>query len=289
MENTTPEGTPIHREILQKLAKGSRVALIYHLQRGDAAAYDNWYGKSSQLLESMAGSRLFAMSVDPVPREGMFVDEIVIDEYPSVEIALQVVTATLAELTEGCRNVTILAVQPEPSLKLRLVRMVARLMHFFKGIHDSGTPTANWQADNPAVWPDERQMAVARQQDLDQPFLVYNLNKNRKVAQYGNPPADSKPCSGEEAYERYSKIAGAQLLRRGAYPVYGGKPLGILIGDDTMLSDDWDKFILVYYPQRRNLLAMIEGDAFKSGQRHRDAGLERVAIFMGKVKNAGAD
>jgi hypothetical protein len=68
----------------------------------------------------------------------------------------------------------------------------------------------------------------------------------------------------------------------GWYPVYGGKPLGILAGDENnMLYDNWSKFILVYYPERRNPLAMIEGKEFKSGQHHRDAGLDRVAIFMG--------
>jgi len=285
MKNTKSKVAAVHRDIFQKVVKGSRVALIYHLEVRDISLYNNWLRKSNDLLESMPGNRLFNMSEDPVPREGKFIDEIVIDEYASVAVALKFVTATQADLTDSCRNVTVLAIQPETPLKLCIVRIVARLMHFFKGINDSGTPTANWKDDNTAVWPDEQQMAMARDQDLDRSLLVYNLNKNKKVAQYQDPHAASKPCSGEEAYERYSKIAGAQLLRRGAYPVYGGKPLGILIGgDDNILFDNWSKFILVHYPQRRNLLAMIEGDEFKSGQHHRDAGLERVAIFMGNDK-----
>jgi len=284
MKNTT-----IQPDILQKVAKGSRVALIYHLQVRDKEAYSNWYIKSTDLLKSMGGSRLFNMSVDPVPREGMFVDEIFIDEYPSAEDTLKFIAATEAELSESCQNVTILAIQPEPQLKIRIVRVIAFLMHFFKGIYDNGTPTASWKAHNTAVWPDEKQMSVARKQDLDRPLLVYNLNKNKKIAQYQDSPQDAKQCSGEEAYERYSKIAGAQLLRRGAYPVYGGKPLGILAGgENNMLYDNWSKFILVYYPQRRNLLAMIEGEEFKSGQHHRDAGLDRVAIFMGNDKMSEA-
>ena len=102
------------------------------------------------------------------------------------------------------------------------------------------------------------------------------------MAQYQTPSPGAKPISGAEAYERYSKIAGTQLLRRGACPVYGGKPIGLFSGgSNNMLADSWSKFIFVYYPQRRNLLAMIEGDEFKRGQYHRDAGLERVAIFMG--------
>lgn len=288
MNSTKSEVTAIQQDIFQQVAKGGRVALVYHLQVRDGVAYNNWLRKSNELLESMAGSRLFNMSVDPVPREGMLVDEIIIDEFPLAEVALKFILATQDDLTDSC-NVTVLAIQPEPPLKLRIVRIVAWLMHFFRGIDDSGIPTADWKANNTAVWPDEQQMMVARGQDLDRPLLVYNLNKNRKVAQYQDPPQGAKPCSGEEAYERYSKIAGAQLLRRGAYPVYGGKPIGILIGSGVnMLADNWSKFILVYYPQRRNLLAMIEGKEFKSGQYHRDAGLERVAIFMGNDKRNDA-
>jgi len=128
-------------------------------------------------------------------------------------------------------------------------------------------------------------MKVARQQDLSEPILVYNLNKNRNIAQYGvEENANTKPCSGKDAYERYSKIAGPLLLRRGAFPVYGGKPIGILHGVNNMLNDTWDKFVLVHYPQRRNLLSMIESEQYKSSQYHRDAGLDRVAIFIGNYK-----
>jgi len=287
MKSTRFQITATQRDRLQRATQGGRVALVYHLQVRDGAAYDNWLKKSIDLLESLAGSRLFMMAVDPAPREGLLVDEIIIDEYASSGTALQFVAATQADLTDCCHFVAVLAIQPEPPIKLRVVRILAWFMHLLRGIHDSGIPTANWKAENTAVWPDDRQMAVAREQDLDRPLLVYNLNKNRKVAQYHDVSPGYRPCSGEEAYERYSKIAGAQMLRRGAYPVYGGKPIGILMGGhDSMLADNWSKFNLVYYPQRRNLLAMIESDEFKTGQHHREAGLERVAIFMGSDKRA---
>jgi hypothetical protein len=35
-------------DILQKVAKRSRVALIYHLQIRDKKAYGNWYAKSAE-------------------------------------------------------------------------------------------------------------------------------------------------------------------------------------------------------------------------------------------------
>lgn len=125
------------------------------------------------------------------------------------------------------------------------------------------------------------QMAVARSQNLDEPLFVYNLNKNKTVADYQPPEAGGEQVSGQQAYDRYAKIAGFGLLRRGAFPVYGGKSICLLDSDDDcMLADRWDKFIFVRYSQRRNLLAIIESDEFSKGQVHRDAGLERAVIFM---------
>ena len=80
MKKTKSEVKTVHRDVFQKVDKGSRVALIYHLQVREAVAYNNWLRKSDDLLKSIAGKRLFAVSVDPVPREGMYVDEIIIDE-----------------------------------------------------------------------------------------------------------------------------------------------------------------------------------------------------------------
>lgn len=164
-----------------------------------------------------------------------------------------------------------------------MVKGISWLVRFFKGLTDKGVPSARWRAGNADVWPDENQMKVARAQDLDEPLFVYNLNKYKPVAEYKDFNEDGRKVSGKEAYDRYSKIAGLELLRRGAYPVYGGKPV-CLFGnrEDCMLADSWDHFIFVRYPQRRNLLATIESDEFHKGEVHRDAGLERVAIFMAK-------
>jgi hypothetical protein len=127
-----------------------------------------------------------------------------------------------------------------------------------KGVTYRGIPSAHWQTDNTAVWPDEAQLKVARSRNLDEPLFVYNMNKYKPAATYLSPGADGQRISGERAYGHYARIAGFELLRRGAFPVYGGKPIGLLEGrEDCMLADRWDKFIFVRYPQRRNLLATI--------------------------------
>jgi len=273
----------IDKESCPKAVAGAgakKVAFVYHLKIRDSKGYAEWLRESQY---SLNGKRLFRVKTDPVAREGMLIDEIVIDEFPSVQEAFDFMSAFYETLKQVCTEYAVLAIMPEPSITFHLVKGISWLVRLFKGITDKGIPTATWKAANTAVWPDENQMTVARAQDLDEPLFVYNLNKYKTVAKYKDFDEDAKKISGKEAYDRYSNIAGFELLRRGAYPVYGGKPI-CLFGsrEDCMLADSWDHFIFVRYPQRRNLLATIESHEFHKGEVHRDAGLERVAIFIAK-------
>ena len=246
----------------------------------DQNGYNTWLNESKNSFNS---KRLFRVKADPVAREGMLIDEIVIDEFPSAQKAFDFMSAFAGALNQACSEHTVLVIMPEPSITFHVVKCISWFARLFKGVTDKGIPTAAWRAENIAVWPDDKQMTVARAQDLDEPLFVYNLNKYKPNAEYKDSYQGVKKISGKEAYDRYSKIAGFELLRRGAYPVYGGKPI-CLFGShrDCMLADRWDHFIFVRYPQRRNLLATIESDEFHKGEVHRNAGLERVAIFMAK-------
>ncbi len=260
-----------------------KVALVHHLKIIDLNGYDKWLRESEDKFNS---KRLFRVKADPVARAGMLIDEIIIDEFPSIQSAIKFLSTFDETIVRVCAEYTVLAIEPEPSITFYLVKTISRVVRFFKGVTDKGIPTATWKAENNAIWPDENQMAVARAQDLDEPLFVYNLNKYKPNAEYSDSDEDAKDISGKEAYDRYSKIAGFELLRRGAYPVYGGKPIYLFAShNDCMLADRWDHFIFVRYPQRRNLLAMIESEEFHKGQVHRDAGLERVAIFFAKKPN----
>ncbi|NOU49066.1 Dimeric alpha-beta barrel [Pseudoalteromonas sp. JBTF-M23] len=258
----------------------NRVSFVYHLKISDIDGYKTWLNESEH---SFSGKRLYRVKADPVAREGMLVDEILIDEFYSVQKGLDFLSTLGGALERFCSEYAILVIKPEPPIVFHLVKWISRLIRLFKGTTDKGTPSANWSAENIAVWPDDKQMEVARAQNLDETLFVYNLNKYKPVAQYSDVNEGSKNVSGKEAYDRYSKIAGFELLRRGAYPVYGGKPICIFSSDkDCMLAQHWDHFIFVRYPQRRNLLATIESEEFNKGEVHRDAGLQRVAICMGK-------
>ncbi|WP_431688745.1 Dimeric alpha-beta barrel [Hahella sp. NBU794] len=263
---------------LEKRAAGKRVALVFHLKIKRSEDYLSWLRESAN---QCGGERLFRVQADPVAREGMWLDEILIDEFPSPKAALSFMATHGEALRRHCESWAVLAVVPESPWLFRMVRWMSRLIQVFKGVRDTGTPAAGWAAENTAIWPDQAQMAVARSQSLDDPLFVYNLNKYKAVAEYQGEVESEPSVSGKEAYDRYAKLAGFELMRRGAFPVYGGTPVCLLAGEpDCMLQDNWDKFIFVRYPQRRNLLATIEGDAFGESQKHRDAGLARVAIFM---------
>ncbi len=266
------------RQTLEKVAGVRKVALIFHLKIEDFATYEKWLRESNNQFGSR---RLYRIKVDPAPREGMLIDEIVIDEHLSAQSALKFISTFGAELKQFCSVHAVLAIVPESPVTFRIVKAISWIVRLFKGVKDKGMQPSNWKADNVAVWPDENQMNVARNQNLDETLFVYNLNKYKSVASYQASDNMGKQISGKEAYDRYAKIAGFELLRRGAFPVYGGEPICLLEGSrDCMLSDHWDKFIFVRYPQRRDLLATIESDEFQNGQIHRDAGLKRVAIFM---------
>jgi hypothetical protein len=261
-------------------AGARKVAFVYHLEIEDFNGYKKWLNESK---DEFGSKRLFRVKADPVSRERMLIDEIVIDEYPTPQTALKFMSAFDVALKQVCTVHAVIAVVPEPSFTFRLVKVLSWVVQLFKSVTDEGIPTAKWKAENIAVWPDQEQMRVARNQDLDEPLFVYNLNQYKSIADYADSGKNAKEVSGRKAYDRYSRIAGFELLRRGAYPVYGGKPICLFVNHkDCMLADRWDHFIFVRYPQRRNLLAIIESNEFHNGQIHRDAGLERVAIFMAK-------
>lgn len=205
-----------------KEADAKRGAFVCHLKIEDFNGYEKWLNKSK---DKFSGKRLFRVKADPAPREGMLIDEIVIDEFPSIQAAFEFLSAFGDTLKRVCAEHTILAIIPEPSITFHVVKVISWFVRLFKGVTDKGIPTTHWKAENAVVWPDENQMKVARDQDLDEPIFVYNLNKYKPVADYkgSGSGANSKKISGKEAYERYSKIAGFELLRRSAYPVFWRK------------------------------------------------------------------
>ena len=141
---------------------GSRkVAFVYHLKIKDLNGYDKWLTKSRH-----NGKRLYRVKADPVAREGMLLDEIVIDEFSSVKEAFDFLSTVENSLKLVCSEHTILAILPETPITFNVVKGISWFVRLFKGLTDKGVPSTKWKSENTDVWPDENQMKVARSQDL---------------------------------------------------------------------------------------------------------------------------
>ncbi|MBM6404174.1 DUF1330 domain-containing protein [Phycicoccus sp. CSK15P-2] len=102
----------------------------------------------------------------------------------------------------------------------------------------------------------------------DEPVVMLNLLRFRDSAEY---PAgvDAEPCSGREAYERYSCEAVRFVRAVGGEPVFQGASELAVIGPEG----EWDEVLLVRYPSRAAFLAMVSDPDYLATTVHRTAAL----------------
>ena len=110
----------------------------------------------------------------------------------------------------------------------------------------------------------------------DTPVTMLNLLRFRDQAAY---PAtdDAKPCSGRDAYARYSRQALAHVRAVGGEPVVIAEVLGRFIGPD---NEDWDEMLLVRYPSLSAFLAMIGNPDYQAATIHRTAALADARLIV---------
>jgi len=88
--------------------------------------------------------------------------------------------------------------------------------------------------------------------------------------------------TGPENYAEYGRLAGPIVEKHGGKLVWSGVPTQQLIGD---MDYDWDLVLLVSWPQRQNLLDLIQDPEYEAIAHHRGAGLERsMLIAMDEMK-----
>lgn len=115
----------------------------------------------------------------------------------------------------------------------------------------------------------EQLAAFAASIPADTPILMLNLLRYRKQAAY---PADSgqNPCSGREAYARYSRIALGKV--RGV-----GGDVQLLAAVQLALiapaEEAWDELLLVRYPSKAAFLGMLADSEYQAATLHRTAAL----------------
>lgn len=79
---------------------------------------------------------------------------------------------------------------------------------------------------------------------------------------------------GAAHYQDYASATAPLLRKVGGVVVYTGRPAELLIGDQA-----WDLLLLVEYPTRGALLAMITSAAYQEHVHLRQAALERSVLY----------
>ena len=122
----------------------------------------------------------------------------------------------------------------------------------------------------PAVNPTPEQLEafLAGAQD-DTPVVMINLLRFRQQAAY-EPGAGAQPCSGREAYERYSTVALPMIQELGGRVLWYGRGACALI---AVPGEQWDEAVLVEYPSRKAFLAMVSQPEYQAAAIHRTAAL----------------
>ena len=110
----------------------------------------------------------------------------------------------------------------------------------------------------------------------DTPIVMVNLLKFRNQASY---PAGSEhsPCSGEEAYKRYSKVASVKIREAGGNIHFASRSMGTVIAPP---GEEWDQVILVKYPSFKAFVGMIMAEEYQAASVHRTAAMEDSRLIM---------
>ena len=122
----------------------------------------------------------------------------------------------------------------------------------------------------PSLNPSREQLAAfAEQMPDDAPILMLNLLRYREAADY---PADSEhaPCSGREAYRRYSRTALAKVQGVGGRVELLAAAQVALIAPE---GEQWDELLLVRYPSKAAFLGMLADPEYRAATIHRTAAL----------------
>ncbi|CUS46879.1 MAG: DUF1330 domain-containing protein [Pseudomonadota bacterium] len=118
------------------------------------------------------------------------------------------------------------------------------------------------------VFPSPEQAAAFFGAPEDGPFVMINLLKFRKQAEYAD---GSEPeLSGRDAYRRYGKAVQACLASVGARSLYAGDVTELMLGE---IDELWDMVALAEYPSRAAMMAMVSSPAYQAIEKHRIAGL----------------
>ena len=96
---------------------GNRVGIARFLSIGNAELNRAWFDASRHWIEDVGGERIYAGQLDVVPgRAALCFEQLVIEEYPSRQAAVEVMSRSDSEVEMGLKESFVLALAPESRL-----------------------------------------------------------------------------------------------------------------------------------------------------------------------------
>ncbi len=121
---------------------------------------------------------------------------------------------------------------------------------------------------NPPDWM-QQMLAAIKTVPANRPIVMINLLRFAAQANYHKDAPDT-PCSGREAYARYSKSALPHVAGVGGELVWLGSVHAGLI---QPTEEQWDEALLVRYPSIAAFVQMISNPEYQKITYHRAAAL----------------
>jgi len=120
------------------------------------------------------------------------------------------------------------------------------------------------QTQDPGALHDLPALRAFLETDDGEPVYTVNMYNFHQVADY--PEGSQFGSSGEEAFERFSKVMIPLMTQRGSHPVFGSNWV-----DNG--SSNWDRIVIIRYRSRRDLVDLFATDAFADASLHKWASL----------------
>lgn len=117
------------------------------------------------------------------------------------------------------------------------------------------------------------------------PVAMINMLKYRESADYGDR-VDEKPCSGRDAYGRYSESAFPIVAELEGKPVWMSTVEHVFIAPE---EEHWDDVVIVQWPTLLAFQKLMQRPDYHAIAFHRDAALADSRLIITKSQFADFD
>jgi uncharacterized protein (DUF1330 family) len=254
--------TPAQLAALRDGDPTERIALVRLLRVADRAAYARWLAEDGAAVRAAGGRRSHHCAVDAVLTEGGAFDELILDEFPSRELAAESLRLASPLAERALAEAVVLAARPRalPRLWLGAAKTWLRLRHGRRAKRPGPLPP---DSGHRAIEPAPEEFGAFLAKEPERPLLVLNLNRHRDRAEYA----------------AYGRNTLPHLLRRGDGPIFAAGAGPPVVGPESHpLAGPWDEILLVRYESRGAMLDMLRDPEYQRGLPHRERGLAQAGL-----------